>query len=66
MMRHYERLFQNVENEVEQAMAVMDQDTGRMLNYRQLRRHPNKEVRKAWTKSAATNLDASPTALEED
>ena len=37
-------------------MAVMDQDTGKMLNYRQLRRHPNKEIRKAWTTSAANEF----------
>ena len=37
-------------------MAVMDQDTGRMLNYRQLRRHPDKEIRKAWTTSAANEF----------
>ena len=42
----------NIENKIEQAMVVLYQDTGKMLNYRQLLRHSNPEIRKAWAKSA--------------
>ena len=35
-----------VENEVHQAMAVLDAETGKLLNYRQLMRHPN--YKKDW------------------
>ena len=34
-------------------MAVLDQDTGKMLNHRQSLQHSNPEIRKAWAKSAA-------------
>ncbi len=43
-----------VENEVNQAMAVMDQETGRMLNYRALLKDP--KYREAWLKSAANEF----------
>ena len=34
-------------------MVVLDQDTSKMINYRQLLQHLDPEVGKAWTKSAA-------------
>ena len=40
-----------MEDEVYQAMAVMDASTGKMLNYRQLRRDPKYKIQ--WDKSAA-------------
>jgi hypothetical protein len=40
-----------VENEVHLAMAVMDKDTGKLLNYRQLMNSP--KHKKAWSLSAA-------------
>ncbi|KAK1740972.1 hypothetical protein QTG54_008224 [Skeletonema marinoi] len=43
-----------VENEVHQAMAVMDQQTGKMLNYRALIRDP--KYRKEWLISAANEF----------
>ena len=43
-----------VENEVNQAMAVMDQETGRMLNYRALIKDP--KYRDDWLKSAANEF----------
>eukprot|EP00984_Skeletonema_dohrnii_P002295 scaffold797_cov118-Skeletonema_dohrnii-CCMP3373.AAC.10 len=43
-----------MENEVQQAMAVMDQETGKMLNYRQLLRDP--KYRKDWLISAANEF----------
>jgi hypothetical protein len=38
--------FKRMENEVQQALVVMDKDTGRLLNYRQLIR--NLKYKKAW------------------
>ena len=43
-----------VENEVHQAMAVMDQATGKMLNYRQLLKDP--KYRAEWLTSAANEF----------
>lgn len=43
-----------VENEVQQALAVMDKDTGQMLNYRALIRDP--KYRKDWLLSAANEF----------
>ena len=37
-----------IENEIGQAMAVLDQDTGKLLNYCQLLQHPDPELCKAW------------------
>ena len=48
-----ERRFTRLENEVHQALAVMDQSTGKMMNYRQLLRHEDPKVRKAWELSSA-------------
>ena len=46
---------QVVKNEVHQALAVLDKATGKMLNYRQLMRHPT--YKKDWQLSAANNSD---------
>jgi hypothetical protein len=43
-----------LENEVHQAMAVMDADTGKLLNYRQLMR--STKYRKAWSLSLANEF----------
>ena len=43
-----------VENEVHRALAVMDKATGKMLNYRQLLRHPNYNA--DWTLSSANEF----------
>jgi len=45
------RQFAWMENKVHQALAVMDQQTGRLLNYRQLLRDP--KYKKGWDISAA-------------
>ena len=43
-----------MEDKVYQAMAVMDANTGTMLNYRQLRRDPKYTIH--WDKSAANEF----------
>jgi hypothetical protein len=43
-----------MENEVQHALAVMDQESGKLLNYRQLMRHP--KYKKAWSTSAANEF----------
>ena len=43
-----------MENEVQQALAVMDKETGKLLNYRQLMQHP--KYKKAWKMSAANKF----------
>ena len=43
-----------LENEVQQAMAVMDTDTGKLLNYRQLMQ--NTKYRKTWSLSSANEF----------
>jgi hypothetical protein len=43
-----------LENEVHQAMAVMDKDTGKLLNYRQL--IYSLQYKKAWSLSAANKF----------
>ena len=43
-----------MEDEVYQAMAVMDASTGKMLNYRQLRRDPKYKIH--WDKPAANKF----------
>jgi len=35
-------------------MVVMDQDSGKMMNYRQLRKHP--KFNKTWTTSSANEF----------
>jgi hypothetical protein len=51
------RLTQHItqlENEVHQALAVMDANTGKLLNYRQLMR--STKYKKAWSLSSANKL----------
>ena len=48
------RRITRLENEVNQAMAVMDADTGKLLNYRQLLR--NEKYREAWSLSSANEF----------
>jgi hypothetical protein len=43
-----------LENKVHQAIAVMDKDTGKLLNYRQLMNIP--KYKKAWSLSAANEF----------
>jgi hypothetical protein len=43
-----------LENKVHQAMAVMDKDTGKLLNYRQLMNSP--KYKKTWILSAANKF----------
>ena len=43
-----------MENEVHQAMAVMDKQTGKFMNYRQLLNHP--EYKKDWNLSSANEF----------
>ena len=43
-----------MENEVQRALAVIDKDTGQLLNYRQLIRNP--EYKKEWNISAANEF----------
>ncbi len=50
LTRHIKRL----ENEVQHAMAVMDADTGKLLNYRQLTR--STKYRQAWSLSSANEF----------
>jgi hypothetical protein len=45
------RCFKRMENEVQQELAVMEQDTGWLLNYQQLVCNP--KYKKAWNLSAA-------------
>ena len=48
------RKIAKLENEFHQAMAVMDAETGKNFNYRQLRRDP--KYRKEWNKSSASEF----------
>jgi hypothetical protein len=43
-----------MENKVQQALAVMDKDTGQLLNYRQLILNPR--YKKEWKISAANKF----------
>jgi hypothetical protein len=45
---------QVVENEVQQALVVLDAETGNMFNYRQLMRHPT--YKKSWQLSSANEF----------
>eukprot|EP00956_Cyclotella_meneghiniana_P001082 scaffold1265_cov38-Cyclotella_meneghiniana.AAC.9 len=45
---------QKVENQVHKALAVMDKKSGKMLNYRQLLRHP--DYKKDWSLSSANEF----------
>ena len=57
-IRRLTRQITRLENEVHQAMAVMDADSGKMLNYRQLMRNP--KYRKQWSISSANELGRFP------
>ena len=53
-LRQTTRKFNNLEIEVHQAMAVMDEQTGRLLNYKQLMRDP--KYKKNWSTSSANEF----------
>jgi hypothetical protein len=48
------RLITTLENKVNQAMALMDKDTGKLLNYMQLMNSP--KYKKAWSLLAANEF----------
>ena len=48
------RAFQKLEQEVEQAMHVLDKGSGKLLNYRQLLQHP--KYKKEWSVSSANEF----------
>ena len=52
--RRLSRRISRLENEVHQAMAVMDKQTGKLMNYRQLLNHP--KYRKGWSLSSANEF----------
>jgi len=51
---NWQRILNKVEQDIERALAVMDHDSGKMMNYRQLRKHP--KFNKAWTTSSANEF----------
>ena len=51
---NWQRLLHRVEQDIERALAVMDHDSGKMMNYHQLRKHP--KYNKAWTTSSANEF----------
>ena len=54
VLRRLTRAVERVEEEVFQALAVLDHDTGKLLKYRQLLRDP--KHKKEWSKSAANEF----------
>ena len=52
--RRLSKRMERLENEVHQAMAVMDAETGKLLNYKQLMRDP--KYRKKWSISSANEF----------
>jgi hypothetical protein len=54
LAQHFPQRMQVVENEVHQALAVLDKATGKMLNYRQLIQHPT--YKKDWQLSSANEF----------
>jgi hypothetical protein len=48
---NWQRLLHRAEQDIERALTVIDHDSGKMMNYRQLRKHP--KYNKAWTTSSA-------------
>jgi Ca2+-binding EF-hand superfamily protein len=50
----WQSLLHRVEHDIEQAFAVMDRDSGKMMNYRQLRKHP--KYNKTWSTSSANEF----------
>jgi len=51
---NWQHLLNKVEQDVERALAFMDQDSGKMMNYCQLRKHP--KFNKTWTTSSANEF----------
>ncbi len=51
---NWQRLLNKMEQDVERALAVMDQDSGKMMTYRQLRKQP--KFNKTWTTSSANEF----------
>jgi hypothetical protein len=51
---HLANTFRRVEQEVHQALAVLDKETGKLLNYRQLLKHP--KYKKDWDLSSANEF----------
>jgi len=51
---NWQRILNKVEQDIEQALVVMDHHSGKMMNYRQLRKHP--KFNKAWTTSSANEF----------
>ena len=54
LARHFSQRMQVFENEVHQAMAVLNKATGKIINYRQLMRHPT--YKKDWQLSSANEF----------
>jgi hypothetical protein len=54
LARNFAQRIQVVKNEVHQAMTVLDKATGKMLNYRQLMRHPT--YKKDWQLSSSNEF----------
>ena len=54
LLRRMAHQVSKLENEVHQAMAVMDAETGKLLNYRQLMRDP--KYKKRWSTSSANEF----------
>jgi hypothetical protein len=52
---HLTRRITSLENKVDQAMAVMDKDTSKLLSYRQLMNSP--KYKNAWSLSAANEFE---------
>ena len=53
-LRHLTRRITHLENEVHQALAVMDTESGKLLNYRQLMKDP--KYQKVWGVSSANKF----------
>ena len=53
-LRSIQKKVDKLENEVYKALAVMDKETGKMMNYRQLIRHPDYKIE--WNKSSANEF----------
>ena len=51
---NWRHLLRRVEEDIEQALGVMDQKSGKMMNYRQLLKHP--KFSKAWSTSLANKF----------
>ena len=51
---NWRRLLRRVEEDVEQALGVMDKKSGKMMNFRQLLKHP--KFSKAWSTSSANKF----------